>query len=67
MTETIALPGSTKTIIQSMHSKNVKQYTDTVANTFVGKYISNSIKMAKLAYSGKTDILDTIKQIFDSL
>ena len=46
---------------------SLNDYTKNVNSHFVGKYINNSINMAKQIYSGEIDLLDTIKMSLNQM
>jgi flavin-dependent dehydrogenase len=53
-----------KTIISAFDADDFSliKYTENVNNHIVGRYINNSIEIAKQIYSGKADLLETIKK-----
>jgi len=53
-----------KNLVDSFNTFDLKNYSSQIAHNYVGKYISNSISMAKQIYTGKADIIPTIEKIF---
>jgi flavin-dependent dehydrogenase len=46
---------------------SMKDYTENVNNHFVGRYINNSIRMARQIYTSKLDLMDSIKANLESI